>query len=276
MIVRKIVFTGPKSAGKTQLIEKIVNPEFSIPSNYKPTIGVDFKTKKDKEGDSYQLWDMPEVTAIKSLEKISCRDANVAVFCFDLTETGEFNNALAFINKKMEVFRDSSTNLPSRYILVGTKSDLESAVRQEEINELIESAKNAHDIDLHYIQTSAKTGKGVDELFEKIHKYVNNPEAKIVKSKKASDQPLLENTESETHPTITPTIVLGIFSGTSGVLCLGLAIAAVATALLLPVAWPIALGVGAGAGLITCGLFAGGAYACSKMDESVELNPGLE
>jgi Ras-related protein Rab-5C len=151
----KVVFLGPSSSGKTSLIQRFVKGTFG---DKEPTIGTAFYTREVASGGAHvalKIWDTAGMERYRSLVPKYARGAAVAVIVFDAGDAASFAAA-------REVLADAPAlcDPDTVTLLVANKLDAAAAVDLREAGELAE----AHGAVL--AQTSAKTGEGVDELFE--------------------------------------------------------------------------------------------------------------
>lgn len=177
--VFKLVFLGESAVGKSSIIQRFTRNIFDEYQN--ATIGAAFISRVfafvDDENKTinkikYEIWDTAGQERYKSLTPMYYRNANIAVIVFDLTEKQSFEKAKDWV-KELQLFcqnADSSLEEESNnllMILVGNKLDLvekdesKRAVAKEEIENFVGSNNFV------YIETSAKTGTNVKNLFEK-------------------------------------------------------------------------------------------------------------
>ena len=157
----KSIVVGDSGVGKTALaLQFSKNPS---PENYNVTIGVDFhinivaiETTEESIKVKLQLWDIGVREQFRSLRPLYYRDSLGAVLVFDLTNSSSFAHLPQWIE---DVRSNVKTEIP--LLLVGNKSDLidQRQVSLEEINVL------TRDFNLYYVETSAKSGEGVDDCF---------------------------------------------------------------------------------------------------------------
>jgi len=161
------VFIGGKSAvGKTSLLRRYRDGDFSITQT--ATLGVDFGTLPTVERDGVtfkvQLWDTSgEDRFNRFVTDTIIQNIHVMVYVFALNESASLDGLEEWIDRVQD-------QVLFQRILVGNKSDLESErqVFQEEIDRHI----RAHD--MAYFETSAKTGDGVEDLFDCILEHLAN------------------------------------------------------------------------------------------------------
>lgn len=159
----KIILLGPGAVGKTSLLHRFVNNEFS--TSYKMTIGVDFLKKEiDIQNFTVNLtiWDVAGQERFKFMRKNFYRGAQGALLIFDLTRENTYQKLISKWHPEMKQFL--STEIP--FLLIGNKLDL-----IEEVGSVIESSVPKEFADSKgsiYIETSAKTGENVDDAFKKL------------------------------------------------------------------------------------------------------------
>jgi small GTP-binding protein len=155
-IRHKIVFIGNPTAGKTSLLNRICNDKFQ--NDYDSTIGVDFFTKTVFYNETIfklQLWDSAGQEKYRALIPSYIRGASIIFIIYDINHHETFeavNNWLGFVNQytnKQQV----------KLVLVGNKIDLERKVTIEDGQNLAKKEG------MLFFETSAKTGKGVIEMF---------------------------------------------------------------------------------------------------------------
>lgn len=122
--VMKIICLGNVSTGKTCIVRRYVNNEFS--HQYRTTIGVDFVLKEvDINGTQMkvQFWDLAGQERFTGLTRPYYRNSGGAIVVFDLTSRETFD---AVVNWKRDV--DNKVELPNGQklpvLLLGNKSDL--------------------------------------------------------------------------------------------------------------------------------------------------------
>lgn len=154
----KYAVIGDSSVGKTSLLDKFVRNKFS--DSHVSTIGFDYECKvidaTDMHGNpcrvSIRLWDTAGQERYRSVVKLYLRDAVCVLAVFDLANRESFNNISSWLEE---------INRTSLLYLIGNKSDKE-AERQVPYNE---AKFFAIENNMTYIETSAKTGEGVEEVF---------------------------------------------------------------------------------------------------------------
>ncbi|KAL0490455.1 hypothetical protein AKO1_009551 [Acrasis kona] len=163
----KIIIVGDKGAGKSCLVQRHVNEEFQALGPL-PIIGVDFKIKTlvlEEKVIEIQLWDT-EYPHAGRLWVGFYRGAKGALVVYDVTNEKSFQNVTTWL-KNIENYVDTDD---IKLILVGTKiDDVHRRVVSRKDGELL-----AKQLDISFIETSAKNNINVDEVFNNIiHSAVN-------------------------------------------------------------------------------------------------------
>lgn len=156
----KIVLLGDQSVGKTSLITRFMYDTFD--NTYQATIGIDFLSKTMYLEDRtvrLQLWDTAGQERFRSLIPSYIRDSSVAIVVFDITNRSSFLSTTKWI----EDVRSERGN-DVIIVLVGNKADL-SDKRQVTLEEA--TAKST-ELNVMFMETSAKAGHNVKSLFKKI------------------------------------------------------------------------------------------------------------
>jgi len=156
----KLVFLGEQSVGKTSLITRFMYDSFD--NTYQATIGIDFLSKTMYLEDRtvrLQLWDTAGQERFRSLIPSYIRDSTVAVVVYDITNANSFHQTSKWID-------DVRTERGSDVIimLVGNKTDL-SDKRQVSTDE---GERKAKELNVMFIETSAKAGYNVKQLFRRV------------------------------------------------------------------------------------------------------------
>ena len=172
-LIAKICLLGDGKVGKTSLINRYLDKGFS--SDYLPTLGSDFSAKEIRlESDHgpidfrFQIWDLAGQPSFGQIRRVYYKGSIGALLVFDLTSPKSLTNLVHWVKE----FSDNSGVLNHTLIILANKSDLKTqiAVTTNEIEDYIQTnLQDANDSSLHqihYLETSAKTGENVDEAFE--------------------------------------------------------------------------------------------------------------
>jgi len=165
---RKLVVVGDGGCGKTCLL--IVYAENRFPESYVPTVFENYVTLVQFDGKTVELalWDTAGQEEYDRLRPLSYPESNVILIVFSV----DFPTSLANVQDKWypEVAHFCEG---TPLILVGTKTDLR---RDEQTRRMLgaqgqtpvsseQGAEVAKEIGAKYIECSAKTGVGVQEVF---------------------------------------------------------------------------------------------------------------
>ncbi|XP_020562118.1 ras-related protein Rab-6A isoform X3 [Oryzias latipes] len=190
----KLVFLGEQSVGKTSLITRFMYDSFD--NTYQATIGIDFLSKTMYLEDRtirLQLWDTAGQERFRSLIPSYIRDSAAAVVVYDIANLNSFQQTSKWID-------DVRTERGSDVIimLVGNKTDL--ADKRQITTE--EGEQRAKELNVMFIETSAKTGYNVKQLFRRVAAALPGMDSAPEKSKedmidiKLERQPEMTVTES--------------------------------------------------------------------------------
>ncbi|KEY66622.1 hypothetical protein S7711_01917 [Stachybotrys chartarum IBT 7711] len=156
----KLVFLGEQSVGKTSLITRFMYDSFD--NMYQATIGIDFLSKTMYLEDRtvrLQLWDTAGQERFRSLIPSYIRDSSVAVVVYDISNAKSFQNTKKWIDD-VRAERGNDVII----VLVGNKTDLNEKREVTTQQGEDEAKKN----NLMFVETSAKLGHNVKNLFKRI------------------------------------------------------------------------------------------------------------
>ncbi|KAI0798135.1 P-loop containing nucleoside triphosphate hydrolase protein [Abortiporus biennis] len=167
-IKRKLVVVGDGGCGKTCLL--IVYAENRFPEAYVPTVFENYVTQVQFEGKTVELalWDTAGQEEYDRLRPLSYPESNVILIVFSVDYPSSLANVQDKWYPEVAHFCEGTP-----LILVATKIDLrrdDQAIRMltaQGSNPITydQGARVAHDIGAKYVECSAKTGKGVQEVF---------------------------------------------------------------------------------------------------------------
>ena len=163
----KVLLLGDSDVGKSSLILRYTEETFN--SKLVNSIGVDFKMKKreiDGKVIKVQIWDTAGHERFRSITYSYYRGANAIIIVFDLSDKKSFISITEWLK---QIEKHAKENVFK--FLVGNKSDL---VEQRKIS-YDEAKQYADEHELPYIETSAKEGININELFDSsIKSFLNN------------------------------------------------------------------------------------------------------
>jgi small GTP-binding protein len=155
MLVKKVCMVGPFAVGKTSLVKRFVESIFS--DKYHTTIGVKISKKQielDQHNLQMMLWDIEGVDVFTELKSSYLRGASGVMLVIDGTRP----TTIRQLNELLSLVRSHLHETP--IVILANKVDLvnEWSLLEEDANKLRENG-------LTIIETSAKTGAGVEEAF---------------------------------------------------------------------------------------------------------------
>jgi len=156
----KLIVIGDAATGKSCLLHRFTDGKFKGDSTH--TIGVEFGSKLlEMSGRTIklQIWDTAGQERFRSVTRSYYRGAAACVLVYDITSRDSYSHLNAWLNDARAL---ATTQL--MVVLVGNKSDLQEA-RQVSYQE---AANYAQENDLTFMETSAKNGDNVDDVFDKI------------------------------------------------------------------------------------------------------------
>lgn len=156
----KLLLIGDSGVGKSCLLLRFADNTYT--ESYISTIGVDFKVRTielEKKTIKLQIWDTAGEERFRTITSSYYRGAHGIIVVFDVTDQVSYNNVKQWL-KEIERYACENVNK----LLVGNKCDLDDKrqVAQETAKEF------ADDLQISYIETSAKNATNVDETFIKI------------------------------------------------------------------------------------------------------------
>jgi small GTP-binding protein len=150
----KVVVCGAAGVGKSSLLQRLCENTFS--EKHTKTIGVNVFVHT--VGDvTMQVWDTAGQERYRAMVKTHFRGARLILFAFDVSNRLSLEMVPEWIEEA-----GWGSDPDQLAILVGTKSDTppnKRAVPEEE------AAEYAHECNMPYMETSARTGERVVELF---------------------------------------------------------------------------------------------------------------
>ena len=153
----KYIIIGDSSVGKSNLLMKFAHNKFT--KDYQATIGVEFGSKNIEINNKVyriQVWDTAGQENFRSLTRAYYKNCVCAIIVYDVTNKQSFENIQNWLE-------DVHNQSPKTVLiaLIGNKIDLDDkrVITFDEGKEL--ALKNG----IIFMETSAKTGEGVNEVF---------------------------------------------------------------------------------------------------------------
>ncbi|KAG3087391.1 hypothetical protein PI124_g10986 [Phytophthora idaei] len=175
--VNKIVLLGNSGVGKTNLISRLHKGEFN--EEFTSTVGVEFLTHAVKVDDvdvKAQIWDTAGQERFHAMMSTYYRKAAGALLVFDVGNRASLLDVERWLDQLLNVAEPGL-----HATLVGNKCDLPADKRAVTAEEARQFAAEHH---MAYIETSAKTGQNVNEVFRDIITAIHR--ARLADSQEAS------------------------------------------------------------------------------------------
>jgi len=160
------VLVGDSGVGKSNLLSRFTRDNFS--SEEKSTIGVEFATRiltmPDGKKIKAQIWDTAGQERNRAITTAYYRGALGAMLVYDLTKQATFEN----IPRWLRELKDHA-NKDIVLIMIGNKQDLANDSEGAQRAVTPEQAEvMSKELDVMNIETSAKSGVGVDTAFTSV------------------------------------------------------------------------------------------------------------
>uniref|UniRef100_A0A2I3FSF0 RAB6B, member RAS oncogene family n=1 Tax=Nomascus leucogenys TaxID=61853 RepID=A0A2I3FSF0_NOMLE len=174
----KLVFLGEQSVAKTSLITRFMYDSFD--DTYQATIWM--------EQSGFGLWDTAGQERLRSLIPSYIRDSAAAVVVYDITNVNSFQQTTKWID-------DVRTERGSDVIitLVGNRTDLADK-RQMSIEE---GERKAKELNVVFIETSAKAAYNVKQLFRRVAAALMGMESTQDRSREDTSDKKLETPQEQ-------------------------------------------------------------------------------
>lgn len=153
----KLVLVGNQAVGKSSIFARFNDKKFA--DTYLTTVGVDFRFQMmniDGNHCKLQIWDTAGQERFRAITSAYYKGSHAIIVVYDLTDEGSFREIESFWLPEVKRYADPNAEI----VLVGNKSDLDQVVNETEINEFTQKYQ------LKSYKISAKSGEGVDALFE--------------------------------------------------------------------------------------------------------------
>ena len=155
----KYIIIGDSAVGKSNILLRYIHDKFN--EEFQSTIGVEFGARNIKIEDKIyriQIWDTAGQETFRSITRAYYKNSVCACVVYDITNKNSFQN----IKSWMEDCKKQSPKTVF-LILIGNKVDLEDKRQVTYEEGSIFAEKNG----MLFFETSAKTGKNIEEIFIK-------------------------------------------------------------------------------------------------------------
>ena len=158
----KVCLLGSPGVGKTSLVLRYVKNYFK--DNYVGTIGADFLIKeinlpKMNLEIKLLIWDIGGQSKWRDIRSTYLMGSDGAIIVFDVTRRNTFEDLNNWID---DLKRYIGAKVP--FVLVGNKIDLDAFEMRDVTNQELKDYSKKHNV--HFFETSAKTGNHIQETFE--------------------------------------------------------------------------------------------------------------
>ena len=155
----KYIIIGDSAVGKSNILLRYIHDKFN--EDFQSTIGVEFGAKNLKIEDKIyriQIWDTAGQETFRSITRAYYKNSVCACVVYDITNRNSFQNIKSWIE-------DCRKQSPKTVflVLIGNKVDLENRREVSYEEGSIYAQKNG----MLFFETSAKTGKNIEEIFIK-------------------------------------------------------------------------------------------------------------
>ena len=153
----KYIIIGDSAVGKSNILLRYIHDKFN--EEFQSTIGVEFGAKNIKIEDKIyriQIWDTAGQETFRSITRAYYKNSVCACVVYDITNRNSFQNIKSWIE-------DCKKQSPKSVflVLIGNKIDLENKREVSYEEGSIYAQKNG----MLFFETSAKTGKNIEEIF---------------------------------------------------------------------------------------------------------------
>ena len=159
--IYKVLLLGDDSVGKTRFLIKYTDPSFQ--GIHMATIGLDYRVKamklKNNKDVKIQIWDTAGQDRFRSITKNYYIGSHGIILIYDITYKRTFENVQQWISQIRE---EASQNVV--IYLIGNKIDM----KEERRVSTEEGKKLADELCLPFMETSAKEGININEVFDDI------------------------------------------------------------------------------------------------------------
>eukprot|EP00444_Apocalathium_aciculiferum_P028525 CAMPEP_0183442580 /NCGR_PEP_ID=MMETSP0370-20130417/88719_1 /TAXON_ID=268820 /ORGANISM="Peridinium aciculiferum, Strain PAER-2" /LENGTH=242 /DNA_ID=CAMNT_0025632259 /DNA_START=102 /DNA_END=829 /DNA_ORIENTATION=+ len=162
----KFIIIGDAGAGKSCLLHQFIENKFKKGSSH--TIGVEFGSKIIQVGGrsiKLQIWDTAGQERYRSVTRSYYRGAAGALIVYDITNRDSYNHLINWLADARTLARADIS-----IISVGNKCD----IKDKRVVTFLEASRCAQENDILFLETSALSGEGVEEVFIKVARMILN------------------------------------------------------------------------------------------------------
>ncbi len=199
----KVCLIGDGYVGKTSIRRKYLREGFK--RSYIPTLGVDFAQKSliyKGSPTNLVIWDIAGQVAFQNLRRRYYEGSSGIILIYSVDDRSSFDSALKWIVEAHGFVKE----LPP-LIIVANKTDLRNSLGQEDIvtteegEAFAESVSEKLNVQSVFIETSAKTGKNIDETFETLTRMMIGDDEPQITSQPVTHEIITSQTAIKTEST---------------------------------------------------------------------------
>lgn len=191
-VLYRLVLIGDSGVGKTAILLRYSDNMFN--ASFISTIGIDFRIKTINIGGKrvkLQIWDTAGQEQFHSVASSYYRNAHGIMLIYDISSAQSFIHISKWVTN---ISKNAPTHV--KQVLVGNKCDVEEGKR------VIEKARGsmlAQELDMPFLETSAKSNVNIDTVFELITMLIMESDAEKNKDQNRDSIKLKKSENSETH-----------------------------------------------------------------------------
>eukprot|EP00919_Chromeraceae_sp_WS-2016_P059246 GHVR01140778.1.p1 GENE.GHVR01140778.1~~GHVR01140778.1.p1 ORF type:complete len:216 (+),score=50.98 GHVR01140778.1:111-758(+) len=160
----KFIIIGDAGAGKSCILHQFIENKFKKGSSH--TIGVEFGSKIITVAGKrikLQIWDTAGQERYRSVTRSYYRGAAGALIVYDISNRDTYNHLINWLGDARTLARADIS-----IIAVGNKCDL----KESRAVTFLEASRCAQENDVLFLETSALTGVGVEDVFTKVARMI--------------------------------------------------------------------------------------------------------
>ncbi len=162
--ILKFIIIGDAGSGKSCVLHQFIEGRQKKSSSH--TIGVEFGSKIIQVGNhrvKLQIWDTAGQDRYRAVTRSYYRGAAGALVVYDITNRESFNHVLNWLVDARTLARPDIS-----IVLAGNKCDL----KDNRAVSFLEASRCAQENDVLFLETSAITGEGIEEVFSRACKSI--------------------------------------------------------------------------------------------------------
>ena len=167
----QLLIIGDSSVGKTSILTRFTEDKFT--TNYISTVGVDLFSKDEIFNNKkirIKIWDTAGEERYRALTQGFFKSANGIIITYSVNDVDTFENLKYWIQS---IHTNLGENDLVKIIIIGNKIDLDREVNFDD------AKKYAEDNGYKYFETSAKSGKGINESIKFLVQEIIDSQDKI-------------------------------------------------------------------------------------------------